>query len=161
MLAVQKIRRMPFSSRTRMRRIFVCVLSRHPPRHNQRICARSWGSGSQYAMQASLQASAKAIISAGPSGTDSPLMIPHYENVLSLLRLQINPAFKRYVAPLASMHVGTTKQMVHAFSQCQLKDVRGLGKKFFGLVREFIHDQADYVNKYKELYGGTSDEVKQ
>ena len=88
MLAVQKIRRMPFSSRTRMRRIFVCVLSRHPPRHNQRICARSWGSGSQYAMQASLQASAKAIISAGPSGTDSPLMIPHYENVLSLLRLR-------------------------------------------------------------------------
>ena len=87
MLAVQKIRRMPFSSRTRMRRIFVCVLSRHPPRHNQRICARSWGSGSQDAMQASLQASAKAIISAGPSGTDSPLMIPHYENVLSLLRL--------------------------------------------------------------------------
>ena len=61
--------------------------------------------------------------------------------------VQINPAFKRYVAPLASMHVGTTKQMVHAFSQCQLKDVRGLGKKFFGLVREFIHDQADYVNK--------------
>ena len=39
-------------------------------------------------MQASLQASAKAIISAGPSGTDSPLMIPHYENVLSLLRLR-------------------------------------------------------------------------
>gem|GEM_PF-6762129 len=108
MLAVQKIRRMPFSSRTRMRRIFVCVLSRHPPRHNQRICARSWGSGSQYAMQASLQASAKAIISAGPSGTDSPLMIPHYENVLSLLRLQsirlillLNIAFYRFLVDIA------------------------------------------------------------
>ena len=51
--------------------------------------------------------------------------------------------------------------MVHAYYQCQLKNVRGIGKKFFGLVREFISNQKEYKSKLSSLNGGTSNEVDQ
>lgn len=78
---------------------------------------------------------------------------------VSLVQLaQINPAFKRYVAPLAAIGINTTAGMVHAYYQCQLKNVRGIGKKFYGLIREFVSNQKEYE---KMLKGGTSDEVSQ
>ena len=75
--------------------------------------------------------------------------------------VQVNPAFKRYVAPLSAVNIRTSAEMVHAYYQCQLKNVRGIGKKFFGLVREFISNQKEYKSKLNNLNGGTSDEVDQ
>ena len=55
-----------------------------------------------------------------------------------------DPAFKRYVRILISGNIHTTKQMVHSYYLCDLTNVKGLGKKFYGLLKEFIENQEKY-----------------
>jgi len=55
-----------------------------------------------------------------------------------------DPAFKRYVRILISNKIHTTKQMVHSYYLCDLTNVKGLGKKFYGLLKEFIENQEKY-----------------
>ena len=86
---------------------------------------------------------------------------PEVVDVPMIQLVQVNPAFKRYVAPLSAINIRTSAEMVHAYYQCQLKNVRGIGKKFFSLVREFISNQEEYKSKLTSLNGGTSDEVDQ
>ena len=86
---------------------------------------------------------------------------PEVVDVPMVQLVQVNPAFKRYVAPLSAINIRTSAEMVHAYYQCQLKNVRGIGKKFFGLVREFISNQKEYKSKLSSLNGGTSNEVDQ
>lgn len=85
---------------------------------------------------------------------------PKVINLPLIQLVQINPSFKRYVSPLAAVHIGTSAEMVHAYYQCQLKNVRGIGKNFFSLVRDFISNQKEYENKLNVLNGGTLDEDK-
>ena len=58
------------------------------------------------------------------------------------------PMFKRYVRILISSDIHTTKEMVHRFYLCDLTNIKGLGKKFYGLLREFIDNQ----DRYRKLY---------
>ena len=60
---------------------------------------------------------------------------------------ELNPEFKRYVRPLKESGIETTSDLIHKYYSCQLKPIRGLGKKFFGLLKEFVHDQ----KRYREL----------
>ena len=55
-----------------------------------------------------------------------------------------DPAFKRYVRILISGNIHTTKQMVHSYYLCDLTNIKGLGKKFYGLLKEFIGNQEKY-----------------
>ncbi len=54
------------------------------------------------------------------------------------------PAFKRYVRILISGNIHTAKQMVHSYYLCDLTNIKGLGKKFYGLLKEFIGNQEKY-----------------
>ena len=45
-------------------------------------------------------------------------------------------------------NIYTTRQLVHAYFMCTLKDVKGCGKNFFSLIKDFIENQ----DKYNELY---------
>ena len=54
------------------------------------------------------------------------------------------PAFRRYVRILISGNIHTAKQMVHSYYLCDLTNIKGLGKKFYGLLKEFIGNQEKY-----------------
>ena len=54
------------------------------------------------------------------------------------------PAFRRYVRILISGNIHTTKQLVHSYYLCDLTNIKGLGKKFYGLLKEFIGNQEKY-----------------
>jgi hypothetical protein len=55
-----------------------------------------------------------------------------------------DPAFRRYVRILISGNIHTAKQMVHSYYLCDLTNIKGLGKKFYGLLKEFIENQEKY-----------------
>lgn len=64
---------------------------------------------------------------------------------ISVERLaELNPEFKRFVRPLKEAGISTTNDLIHKYYSCQLKPIRGLGKKFFSLVKEFMQDQKHY-----------------
>ena len=44
--------------------------------------------------------------------------------------------------------ISSTSGLVDQYYACKLKDYRGLGKKFYGLVKDFIANQ----KRYRELY---------
>ena len=60
----------------------------------------------------------------------------------------IDSRFKRYVKKIIPLGVTETQEMVHWYQLCKFKRVKGLGKGFYSLVREFIDSQ----EQYKELY---------
>lgn len=62
----------------------------------------------------------------------------------------LNPDFKRYVRILKANGITTTTEMVDQYYACKLKDYRGLGKKFYGLIRDFITNQKQYRDQYYE-----------
>ena len=62
--------------------------------------------------------------------------------------ISINPSFRRYYRSLSQLEIKTTRELIHKYSECQLKSVKGLGKKFFTLVKEFINNQTFYQNEY-------------
>ena len=45
---------------------------------------------------------------------------------------------------LISGNIHTAKQMVHSYYLCDLTNIKGLGKKFYGLLKEFIENQEKY-----------------
>lgn len=60
----------------------------------------------------------------------------------------LNPDFKRYIRILHEHDIDTTADMVTAYLSCKLGSYRGLGKKYFITLRDFLNHQ----HKYKELY---------
>ena len=64
----------------------------------------------------------------------------------------LNPDFKRYVRVLKANGIETTTQMVDQYYACKLKEYRGLGKKFYGLIRDFITNQKSYREQYYEQH---------
>ena len=69
------------------------------------------------------------------------------------------PDFKRYIRILEESGIHTTSQMATAYLSCELGLVRGLGKKFFGLIKDFLNNQKKYKAIYNETHkGGNSHE---
>ncbi len=64
----------------------------------------------------------------------------------------IEPDFKRYIRLLQGQNIHTTSQLVAAYLSCQLGSCRGLGKKFFSVLRVYLNEQHKYKKKYEELH---------
>ena len=67
---------------------------------------------------------------------------------------KINPNFKRYVKALKENNIETTSQMASSYYSFSFTKIKGVGKKFYGLVKEFIDKQDEYKIKYDELCNG-------
>ena len=65
----------------------------------------------------------------------------------------VDNRFVRYVRKMIPLGIETTQEMVHWFQLCKFKKVRGLGKGFYSLVREFINSQEHYNELYVSKYG--------
>ncbi len=66
----------------------------------------------------------------------------------------LNPDFKRYVRILEDSGIHTTTQMATAYLSCELGTVKGLGRKFFITIRDFLNSQHKYRSLYNELKKG-------
>ena len=65
----------------------------------------------------------------------------------------INPSFRRYAHLLVSQGISGTKQLIDRYTECSLAGTKGLGKKFFSLIREFMDNQETYRRRYDILQG--------
>lgn len=65
----------------------------------------------------------------------------------------INPSFRRYAHLLIPQEISGTKQLIDKYTECSLAGTRGLGKKFFSLIREFMDNQESYRRRYDILRG--------
>lgn len=63
---------------------------------------------------------------------------------------ELDHDFNRYVRPLKLAGIITTTDLIHKYYACELRRVKGLGKKFFGLMKEFIQSQKDYKQMLEE-----------
>ena len=64
----------------------------------------------------------------------------------------LNPDFKRYLKILHECNVHTTTDMVTAYLTCTLSGVKGLGRKFFVTIQDYLQNQHHYQEKYKSLH---------
>ena len=67
---------------------------------------------------------------------------------------ELNPDFKRYIRILEEKGVQTTSDLATAYLSCELGPVKGLGKKFFGTVKDFLSNQHKYRKLYNEIHEG-------
>ena len=61
---------------------------------------------------------------------------------------KLNHGFHRYIPILKSIGIFHTKTLVHTYYSCELRGCKGLGPRFYTLVKEFIDTQ----DHYRELY---------
>lgn len=67
----------------------------------------------------------------------------------------LNPDFKRYLRILQDSGIYTTFEMAAtAYFSCRLGTVKGLGKKFFALIKDFFNRQKKYKVADNELCKG-------
>ena len=66
--------------------------------------------------------------------------------------VELNREFKRYVRVLKTNGIETTTQMVDQYYACKLKEYHVLGKKFYGLIRDFITNQKSYREQYYDQH---------
>ncbi len=62
----------------------------------------------------------------------------------------MTPGFKRYVKILDSMDIHTTQQMVDAYNLCLFNSIKGIGQRFFDIIKDFIINQKTFVQFYNE-----------
>ncbi len=60
----------------------------------------------------------------------------------------INRDFKRYIRILKENGINTIVYLATAYITCSFASCRGLGKKFFGLLKDFL----DHHVTYKQMY---------
>ena len=65
--------------------------------------------------------------------------------------------FNRYMPILSSMGITNTKELVSAYYACSFKDKKGLGKKFYCIINDFIMKQDEYKKSYHLLQHSSSD----
>lgn len=65
----------------------------------------------------------------------------------------LNPSFKRYIRFLLGNDICDTKTLVHMYSVCKLPSIKGLGKNFFALIKDFIENQDKYISLSERLEG--------
>ncbi len=63
----------------------------------------------------------------------------------------LNSGFSRYIRILNEHDIHDTEQMITAYLSCKLGSCRGLGQKFFTLLRDFTENQSKYHEAYKKL----------
>ena len=66
----------------------------------------------------------------------------------------INQGFRRYIPILEEKGIVDTSGLMQAYLSCTLGSVKGLGRKFFSLLREFFNNQKKYSQLYSEMKGG-------
>ena len=62
--------------------------------------------------------------------------------------VSLNSGFRRYIPILKSIGIEDTKDLAHSYFACELRGCKGLGPKFYTLVKEFTENQ----NGYQDLY---------
>ena len=72
----------------------------------------------------------------------------------------LNPDFKRYVRILHENNIHSTADMVTAYLSCSLGGAKGLGRKFFVTIRDFLQHQHHYQNEYKKLRPNSNVQVE-
>ena len=65
---------------------------------------------------------------------------------------RLNSDFKRYVRILEDHGINTTRQMASAYLKCELGPIKGLGRKFFVTLRDFLNCNHKYRELYKQLH---------
>ena len=65
--------------------------------------------------------------------------------------------FKRYIRVLKENGINTTTDLATAYITCSLGSCKGLGKKFFGLLKDFL----DHHVTYKQIYDELQDKLNQ
>ena len=68
--------------------------------------------------------------------------------------IQLNSNFKRYIQILHDNDIHTTANLITAYLSCSLGNVKGLGRKFFLTLQEFLRDQHKYQEEYQKLHPG-------
>ena len=63
----------------------------------------------------------------------------------------INRGFKRYIRILKENNINTTVDLATAYITCSLGSCRGLGRKFFGFLKDFLEHHVTYKQMYDEL----------
>ena len=63
----------------------------------------------------------------------------------------INHDFKRYIRILKEHGIHTTIDLATAYITCSLGSYRGLGRKFFGLLKDFLDHHVTYKQMYDEI----------
>ena len=63
----------------------------------------------------------------------------------------INRDFKRYIRILKEYGINTTVDLATAYISCSLGSLNGLGKKFFGLLKDFLDHHVRYRQMYEEI----------
>jgi transposase len=63
----------------------------------------------------------------------------------------INPDFKRYIRILKENEIFTTVDLATAYISCSLGSCHGLGKKFYGLLKDFLDHHVTYKEMYEEI----------
>lgn len=64
----------------------------------------------------------------------------------------LNPEFKRYIKAFKEHDINTTTQLATAYYTYEIAKFKGVGKKFFGLMKDFIENQKTYREKYNALH---------
>jgi hypothetical protein len=64
---------------------------------------------------------------------------------------KIEPDFKRYIRILEENGIHNSQQLAAAYLSCSLGSCRGLGKKFFTVLRVFFNEQRRYRLLYQNL----------
>lgn len=64
----------------------------------------------------------------------------------------LNPDFKRYVRILHENNIHSTSAMATAYLSCSLGGVKGLGRKFFVTIQDFLQRQHHYQTEHKKLH---------
>ena len=63
----------------------------------------------------------------------------------------INQDFKRYIRILKENGINTTVDLATAYITCSLGSCQGLGKKFYGLLKDFLDHHVTYKQMYDEI----------
>lgn len=63
----------------------------------------------------------------------------------------INRDFKRYIRILKENGINTTVDLATAYITCSLGSCQGLGKKFYGLLKDFLDHHVTYKQMYDEI----------
>ena len=64
---------------------------------------------------------------------------------------KLNHGFHRYIPILKSVGVFRTRKLVSLYYSCELRGCKGLGPKFYTLVKEFVDTQDNYRKLYNDL----------
>ena len=66
--------------------------------------------------------------------------------------IQLNNSFKRYIKTLHDNDIHTTADLITSYLSCSLANVRGLGRKFFLILQDFLKEQHKYQAEYQKLH---------